>query len=142
MHLSRKLLWVAVVAYVISLVLPTVQGGQGIIFAMWGFMAFILERSWAVVWLANPTFIVAAWLTFQGTHPAYRRILAIASVAFALFALTIDGHGEGHDAVVLQYGYWVWLASTVLLLVSTLLSPLHKDPGAEAPAGGSGTRGV
>lgn len=133
MSTYKKLLWIAIVAYVVSLVLPTVQGGQGIIFAMWGFMAFALERSWGVVWLANPTFIVAAWLTFGGTHPAYRRILAGASVAFALFALTIDGHGAGHDSVALQYGYWVWVASTVILFGATLFSPLHKDPGADAP---------
>ena len=120
MRAPRILLGIATALYVISLVLPTVNAGQGIIFAVWGWVAFAMTQVWGVVWLANPAFIASGWLLFVDRGRTLRRVLAPAAALLALFALTID-HGGEHAAVALQSGYWVWLGSIVLMLVAVLI---------------------
>jgi hypothetical protein len=135
MKASKLLLGIAVVAYVVSLVLPTVNQGQGIIFAVWGWVAFAMTRAWGVVWLANPAFVAGGWLLFSNRSPALRRLLAVAALLLALFALTIDGHSGAHQGIALQAGYWVWLGSIVLLLAAVLLPAAAPDPAPSARTG-------
>jgi len=120
MKASRVLLAIAAVAYVVSLVLPTVNQGQGLIFAVWGWVAFAMTQVWGIVWLANPAFVASGWLLFANRGPKLRRILAPAALLLALFALTID-NGGGPGGIALQVGYWVWLGAIVLLLVAVEL---------------------
>jgi len=121
MRASKLFLWVASAAYVLSLMLPTVNQGRGLIFAVWGFVAFAMARVSTVVWLANPAFVASAWMLFTNRSPVLRRVLAVVAVFVALFALTIDRSGGAHDGIALQTGYWVWLGSMVFLLIAALL---------------------
>lgn len=135
MKASKLLLGIAVVAYVVSLVLPTVNQGQGIIFAVWGWVAFAMTQAWGIVWLANPAVVASGWLLFADRSPALRRLLAVAALLLALFALTIDEHGGAHQGVALQVGYWVWLGSIVILLAAVLLPAPHGEAAPPARTG-------
>lgn len=128
MRSSKFFLGIAVAAYVVSLVLPTVNDGQGLIFAVWGFVAFAMARVWAVVWLANPAFIASGWLLHKHRAPRARRLLAVAALAFALFAMTIDATDGVHGGVELQTGYWVWLASILVMVVAVLMPTADRAP--------------
>lgn len=120
MKVHKILLGVAAAAYVVSLVLPTVNEGQGIIFAVWGWVAFAMTQVWGIVWLANPAFVASGWLLFADRSPTLRRLLAPAALLLALFALTID-RGGAYGSIALQSGYWVWLGAIVLLMVAVML---------------------
>lgn len=128
MRAPKVLLGIAAAAYVISLVLPTVNAGQGIIFAVWGWVAFAMTQVWGVVWLANPAFVASGWLLFVNRGPTIRRILAPSALLLALFALTIEQGGD-HSGIALQVGYWVWLSSIALLLVAVMLPHAKADTG-------------
>lgn len=120
MKTTKILLGVAAAAYIVSLVLPTVNEGQGIIFAVWGWVAFAMTQVWGIVWLANPAFVASGWLLFADRGPNARRLLAPAALLLALFALTID-RGGAYGSIALQSGYWVWLGAIVLMLVAVML---------------------
>lgn len=125
---SRTLLWIASVIFVISLLLPTINDGRGIIFAVWGFVSFMMSRVWIVVWLANPLIVASGWLMIRGRSPVTRRLLAIVAMVFAVFAVTIEEQPGTHSGVTLQSGYWFWLTSVILAGVAVMLPSGDAEP--------------
>lgn len=77
----------------------------------------------AITWFANPALLVS-WLTF--TKSANTSLIAsfIASFFAVIFLMfgTITANESGQDQPIIAYraGYWLWLASSVVMLVANL----------------------
>ena len=73
----------------------------------------------AITWFANPA-LVFSWLTLK-RNPKYAMISAFSAFLFAMLFLMfgqISDSGSGHSQPITEYraGYWLWLASTVVMV--------------------------
>jgi hypothetical protein len=142
-YVARIFFFCSIGLFLASLILPAFSLGAGN--TMWsgqwsGAMVFLLGwggillfgSSAAFTWLANPL-LLAAWI--MASRCSKELPLLVFSFAFSLLAvifsaafLQCDGiyFGNFHNAerqfiplVHLHIGYWLWLSSTIVMLIGT-----------------------
>jgi hypothetical protein len=91
----------------------------------------------ALPWFANPC-LVAAWLFIFGRGRkiavAFSGLGTLLGLSFLLGHSVQISEGGGPSPITgYRAGYWVWLGSLVLALVSALVTPAYQPPNA-APA--------
>ena len=121
--LPRNLFRASITLFLISLALPAFWDESGaapgaLVFLV-GAVGLFFGEPTAISWLANPL-LFAAWGTFEKNVwvSFVLSVLAfIASVSFLGFdkIYVIDGASE----IKFRFGYWVWLASTAVMMAGT-----------------------
>lgn len=84
----------------------------------------------ALTWIANPLLLIS-WLNIgrNQTLSMYTSLFAtLCSVGFLWFdKVIIDEVGHTGVIVSYQYGYWLWVASCVAILIGNLILYLRRD---------------
>jgi len=96
-----------------------------------GWLGLALGYFSCVSWLANPLFIWAVLLFLRNKKIAVLpAILAIVCAISFLFARTIPLGESGNEAKIEEYkaGYWLWLASIILLAAGILIQIFRRTP--------------
>ena len=140
-QIIRRLHWTALALFIASLALPAVSGGQffheGLICKdppwMWGWFWFLVGPSGLFDgqygWFANPLMLLASLMHGRSAltraltlGSASTAVLLVVVTPFAFTSFWIDGGGPG---IVCGFGpgYYLWLTSSVLVLIASLLKP-------------------
>ena len=132
-HVKWGILLCSVIAYIYSLVLPAllfehdapVLGGTLLMWGWWGFLMF------EFAWLANPIYLFAVIAYILGNSSIVKRANIIALlliVVTTLLALTsfhakewYFNEGSGTPIIGLGTGFYVWMLSFLILLISCLI---------------------
>jgi hypothetical protein len=140
----RAVIAVSLALYAVSLVLPATLGirmmsaggmdrGYGLLIGGW---LGVMQGQFA--WLANPVYFLALWFVYRGRW----RAIALSAFAAVLALDTLDLYRTGtfSDSGPVPFGgvlagYWVWLASILVVLAGAiLLALLELRAPAEQPA--------
>lgn len=122
--MAHRLAWIALALYVLSLCLPAIVVDEATVKLYWGVHCAV--TGWVVWpgWLANPLFLAAILIASQTRDPTTCYVavtlaaLAVISAVLAPFVLAVDRH---HTLARLHVGYYVWIASTLVLAVATVM---------------------
>lgn len=112
----------AVTLFVISLGFNTLISSEGDPSFLVGLICLLFGFGY-LTWYANPLFFLSALLVVKGSRWAAGT--SVLSLALALSALSIQRipiDESGHEADVIAYGtgFFLWLASILVLLLSSL----------------------
>jgi hypothetical protein len=78
-------------------------------------------------WFANPFFITAIFVNRKS--PVWSLILSVIALSIALSFIkggTVLLNEAGHEGYItkLQLGYWLWISSLILMLVSSIVGTI------------------
>lgn len=123
---AKIALILSAICYVVSLALPTVATFGGFASLLSGPFGLMVDPLWGVVWLANLFYLVALLRAFiSGHRPPLNWLVALVTVLLASISFFIPdimvNEGGGSVEANLQSGFFVWLASFVILLGYHLL---------------------
>jgi hypothetical protein len=134
MKASRFLAALAVLVFLVSMFLPSVNGMWGIITMVFGVSSALFDPPWFIVWVANPIIITAFVLRMNGKAPVWQRLLPLIAVicgSFGLIAKSIVVEEAGVPHLVdIGIGFWAWLISLALFALASLIAvgqPLGND---------------
>ena len=119
----------SVILYVISLFLLT-GAGLGVICLLMGWFELLASPLQGIAWLANPA-LFAAWLLISARRRAAARTLSIVALALGISWMfhhdAITNEGGSPETVPLKVGYWVWLISLMLSVISAFAAVRNVD---------------
>jgi hypothetical protein len=130
----RKTLWIiSLIIFGASLFCPTYctnascsDFGGGFIDLCFGWYGALFLGNTYAVWFANPFFLTAIFSSHK--YPIFSFVFSIIALLIALTFLkggTVLLNEAGHKGYIteLQLGYWLWLISMILLVLS-LIAPI------------------
>lgn len=137
LEILRKSFWfLSLLSFLVALYSPTYctdakcsDIGSGLVDFLFGWLGALFYGGIYVVWFANPFYITAIFTNKKAP------IVALVFSILGLFAsLTFINGGEvmlneaGHTAHItkLQIGYWFWMSSMGLMLISSVFSIFVK----------------
>lgn len=99
------------------------KGISSLLALLTGWLGVIMCHGPAISWLANP-FLIISWVLFL-TNSKYALLVSLVTLCFMvsfLFLKKILVNEAGHYGTIIRYesGYWLWLASAVVMITGTI----------------------
>ena len=141
----KKYLWiVSLILYVLAFFLPVyatslspAEFGQGPVMLVLGWIQAFSEKGLALAWFANPFFIVALCTTKKSplTSIFFSSFAILSALCFLRGGIIYLPHDAIHFAYLtgIAVGYWVWISSMVVILVSSVLKVIDKKRRLNSP---------
>ncbi len=128
----KILLIASIILFVLSLTQKTycldgICEARGILNLLIGWMGVLYTKGGSSAWLANP-FLIVSWF-FLINKPKLAFLLCALAFFFALrfyFQDTLIKNEAGIIGKITNYkaGYWLWLSSTVVMMLASIFSIL------------------
>lgn len=124
-NLRRIVLILSIVTFIISLTQKsycTDECGDSITALIFGFFA-IISGLVGLSWYANPLLLIS-WFTIKDNKYStiFSKISFLLSFSFLLFnEIIIDEAGHYSKIVSYELGYWLWISSTIIMVLGNLL---------------------
>lgn len=128
--LAKALLYVSIGLYLMSLSQHCVftsqaenELGQGLLFLITG-VFYSLSSSAGLTWFANPLLFIS-WLNiWKNTERSMYAVLIATCLSLYFLTvkeLTVNEGGTVSPILKLQLGYWLWVSSTILTGLSSII---------------------